>query len=82
MGREVLLKKMPPFLGGGEMIRHLRLGGFTTNDLAWKFEAGSLPIAEAIGLGAAVPYLGVAGMDRIAEHEASLTRFTFETLRA
>jgi cysteine desulfurase/selenocysteine lyase len=79
--REELLEAMPPFLGGGEMIRDVRLDGFTTNDLPWKFEAGTPPIAEAIGLGAAVSYLEAVGMDRIAEHEASLTAFTFETLR-
>jgi cysteine desulfurase/selenocysteine lyase len=81
-GREEWLEMMPPFLGGGEMIRDVRLDGFTTNDLPWKFEAGTQPIAEAIGLGAAVSYLEAVGMDRIAEHEASLTRFAFETLRA
>jgi hypothetical protein len=48
---------MPPFLGGGEMIRDVRLDGFTTNELPWKFEAGTPPIAEIIGLGAAVDYL-------------------------
>ena len=48
---------MPPFLGGGEMIRDVRLDGFTTNDVPWKFEAGTPPIAEAVGLTAAVDYL-------------------------
>ena len=56
-GREELLEAMPPFLGGGEMIRDVRLDGFTPNDLPWKFEAGTPPIAETIGLGAAVDYL-------------------------
>jgi cysteine desulfurase / selenocysteine lyase len=79
--QERWLEMMPPFLGGGEMIRDVRLDGFTTNDLPWKFEAGTPPIAEAIGLGAAVSYLEAVGMDRIAEHEAFLTRFAFETLR-
>ena len=79
--QERWLETMPPFLGGGEMIREVRLDGFTTNDVPWKFEAGTPPIAEAIGLGAAVSYLEAVGMDRIAEHEASLTRFAFETLR-
>ena len=49
-GREELLEKMPPFLGGGEMIRDVRLDGFIPNDLPWKFEAGTPPIAEAVGL--------------------------------
>ena len=49
--RRELLEAMPPFLTGGEMIRDVRLDGFTTNDVPWKFEAGTPPIAEAIGLG-------------------------------
>ncbi|MGD0082482.1 MAG: SufS family cysteine desulfurase [Acidimicrobiales bacterium] len=81
-GRAALLDAMPPFLGGGEMIRDVRLDGFTPNDLPWKFEAGTPPIAEAIGLGAAVSYLESVGMDRIADHEAALTKFTIDTLRA
>ena len=48
--REDLLNSMPPFLCGGEMIRDVRLDGFTTNDVPWKFEAGTPPIAEAVGL--------------------------------
>ena len=55
--RPELLEAMPPFLGGGEMIRDVRLDGFTTNDVPWKFEAGTPPIAEAVGLTAAVEYL-------------------------
>ena len=64
---------MPPFLGGGEMIRDVRLDGFTTNEVPWKFEAGTPPIAEAIGLGAAIDYLESVGMDRITAHEDALT---------
>ena len=63
-GREELLDAMPPFLGGGEMIRDVRLDGFTPNELPWKFEAGTPPIAEAIGLGAAVDYLESLGHGR------------------
>ena len=55
--RQELLEEMPPFLGGGEMIRDVRLDGFTTNDVPWKFEAGTQAIAEAVGFGAAVDYL-------------------------
>ena len=55
--RQELLEEMPPFLGGGEMIRDVRLDGFTTNDVPWKFEAGTQPIVEAIGFGAAVDYI-------------------------
>ena len=56
-GRAELLEAMPPFLGGGEMIRDVRVEGFTPNDVPWKFEAGTQPIVEAIGFGAAVDYL-------------------------
>jgi cysteine desulfurase / selenocysteine lyase len=78
--RHELLEAMPPFLGGGEMIRDVRLDGFTTNDVPWKFEAGTPPIAEAIGLGAAVDYLQAVGQDRIAEHEMALTRYALDRL--
>ncbi|MEX1217841.1 MAG: cysteine desulfurase [Acidimicrobiales bacterium] len=79
-GREELLEAMPPFLGGGEMIRDVRLDGFTTNELPWKFEAGTPPIAEIIGLGAAVEWLQNVGMDNIRAHEIALTNYTFSTL--
>ena len=58
--REDLLEVMPPFLTGGEMIRDVNLDGFSTNDVPWKFEAGTPPIAEAVGLGGAVDYLARA----------------------
>src|SRR2546423_12021520 len=51
--RRELLEEMPPFLGGGEMIRDVRLDGFEPTEVPWKFEAGTPPIAEAVGLGAA-----------------------------
>ena len=70
-GRPELLDAMPPFLGGGEMIRDVRLDGFTTNDVPWKFEAGTPPIAEAIGLGRAVDYLEALGMDNVRAHEVA-----------
>jgi len=79
-GREELLEAMPPFLGGGEMIRDVRLDGFTTNDLPWKFEAGTPPIAEIIGLGAAVEWLEGVGMDNVRSHEIALTDYTLTTL--
>jgi cysteine desulfurase/selenocysteine lyase len=79
-GREELLEEMPPFLGGGEMIRDVRLDGFTTNDVPWKFEAGTPPIAEAIGLGAAVEYLQAVGLEAIAAHERALTNHAIEVL--
>lgn len=80
-GRRELLESIPPFLTGGEMIRDVRLDGFTTNDVPWKFEAGTPPIAEAIGLGAAVDYLRVLGMDAVRAHEQALTAYAFEKLR-
>ena len=71
--RAELLEAMPPFLGGGEMIRDVRLDGFTTNDVPWKFEAGTPPIAEAVGLTAAIEYLQALGMPAVREHERHLT---------
>jgi cysteine desulfurase/selenocysteine lyase len=71
---------MPAFLGGGEMIRDVRLDGFTPNEIPWKFEAGTPPIAEIIGLGAAVDYLEDLGMDAVREHEVSLTAYALRTL--
>src|SRR3954467_3842303 len=79
-GREDLLEAMPPFLGGGEMIRDVRLDGFTPNELPWKFEAGTPPIAEAIGLGVAVDYLQGLGMEAIREHEVALTAYALRSL--
>ncbi len=79
-GREDLLERMPPFLGGGEMIRDVRLDGFVPNDLPWKFEAGTPPIAEAIGLHAAIGFLESVGMDKIAAHEIGLTARAIELL--
>ena len=78
--RRELLEEMPPFLGGGEMISDVRLDGFTPNELPWKFEAGTPPIAEAVGLGAAIEYLEAIGLDRIAQHEAALTEYAFAQL--
>jgi cysteine desulfurase/selenocysteine lyase len=79
-GREELLDAMPPFLGGGEMIRDVRLDGFTCNDLPWKFEAGTPPIAEIIGLGEAVRYLDSLGMAAVRQHEIELTTYALHTL--
>ncbi len=79
-GREELLERMPPFLGGGEMIRDVRLDGFIPNDLPWKFEAGTPPIAEAVGLHAAIGYLESVGLERVTLHENELTAFALELL--
>lgn len=80
-GREDLLQSMPPFLGGGDMIADVRLDGFTTNELPWKFEAGTPPIAEAIGLGAACKYLDELGMNTVRAHEQHLTQYALAQLR-
>ena len=79
-GRYELLDAMPPFLGGGEMIRDVRLDGFTTNDLPWKFEAGTPAIVEAVGFGAAIDYIAAIGMDAVRAHERLITRYALEAL--
>jgi len=79
-GREELLESMPPFLGGGEMIIDVRLDGWLPNELPWKFEAGTPPIAEAVGLGAAVAWLDDLGMDAVRDHEVALTSYALATL--
>ena len=81
-GREELLDAMPPFLGGGNMIGDVRLDGFTTAELPSKFEAGTPPIVEVIGLGAAVDYLSNIGMANIRQHEMQLTEYALSTLTA
>jgi cysteine desulfurase/selenocysteine lyase len=62
------------------MIRDVRLDGFTTNEVPWKFEAGTPPIAEAVGLAAAIEYLKALGMDAVREHERSLTAYALGAL--
>jgi cysteine desulfurase/selenocysteine lyase len=79
-GRDELLSELPPFLGGGEMILDVRKDGFTPNDIPWRFEAGTPPITEAIGLGAAVDYLSAIGMDAVREHEIALTTYAMASL--
>jgi cysteine desulfurase / selenocysteine lyase len=79
-GKEQWLDAMPPFMGGGDMIKRVRLTGFTVNDLPHKFEAGTPAIAEAIGLGAAVDFLLDVGMEVIAAHEHALIEYALERL--
>ena len=79
-GRGDLLDELPPFLGGGEMILDVRKDGFTPNDVPWRFEAGTPPITEAIGLGAAVDYLRTVGMEAVRAHELSLTTYAMASL--
>jgi len=80
VGRTELLESMEPFLGGGEMISNVSTSGSTWADLPWKFEAGTPPIAEAIGLGAAADYLMSVGLDAVRAHEMDLTGYMLDAL--
>ena len=79
-GRSDLLDAMPPFLGGGSMIRNVTFDGFTPAEVPARFEAGTQPIAEIIGLHAAVEYLEAIGMEAIRDHERDLTAYALRTL--
>lgn len=79
-GKRALLEAMPPFLGGGEMIKKVTLEGSTWNDLPHKFEAGTPAIAQAVGLGAAVDYLSALGMDNILAHEKLVVNYALDRL--
>lgn len=79
-GRREILNLMPPFMGGGDMIREVHLRESRWNELPWKFEAGTPAIAEAIGLGAAVDYLEKVGMEAIHAHEADLIAYAMSRL--
>lgn len=79
-GKRTLLEAMPPYMGGGDMIRRVELESSTWNDLPWKFEAGTPAIAAAIGLGAAVDYLSSLGMERIHRYEHFITHYALEAL--
>ena len=79
-GRKKLLEEMPPFLGGGDMIKRVQLRSFIPNSIPYKFEAGTPAIAEAIGLGAAVDYLQQVGLDAIAAQEQVVVDYALERL--
>lgn len=79
-GKLDLLRSMPPFLGGGEMIADVFLDHATYADLPHKFEAGTPAIAEAVGLGAAIDYLNQLGVEQIHAYEQALTRYLFQQL--
>ena len=79
-GRRELLDAMPPFLGGGSMIQNVTFDGFTPADVPTRFEAGTQPIAEIVGLHAAVDYLEALGMDAVRQHELELTSYALRTL--
>jgi len=79
-GKQALLEKMPPFLGGGSMISEVTFDGFTTGELPAKFEAGTPNIAQAIGLGYAIDYLSEIGMDVIHKHIQDITAYALDRL--
>jgi cysteine desulfurase/selenocysteine lyase len=79
-GKLDLLDKMPPFMGGGEMIKTVKLRTFSPNELPHKFEAGTPAIAEAIGFGAAVEYLMDIGLETVAAHEHEVIEYALERL--
>jgi cysteine desulfurase/selenocysteine lyase len=80
-GRREVLDAMDPFLGGGEMISSVTWDVATWNQLPWKFEAGTMMIAQAIGLGAAIDYLTALGMDEVRAHEQRITAYALARLR-
>ncbi len=80
-GRRDLLDELPPFLGGGEMIEAVDMSSSSYAAVPHKFEAGTPPIAQAVGLGAAVDYLSALGMDAVAEHEHAITAYALERLQ-
>jgi cysteine desulfurase/selenocysteine lyase len=79
-GREALLDAMPPFLGGGNMILDVRMDGFTPAEVPAKFEAGTPPITEAIGLHAAIDFLEDLGMANVRRHEMEIATYAMDTL--
>jgi cysteine desulfurase / selenocysteine lyase len=80
-GRKELLEELPPFLGGGEMIEMVTMARSTYAAVPHKFEAGTPPIAQAVGLGAAVDYVSAIGMDQVAAHEHAITSYALDRLQ-
>jgi cysteine desulfurase / selenocysteine lyase len=80
-GRRAVLDQLPPFLGGGEMIETVTMERSTYAPVPHKFEAGTPPIVEAVGLGAAVDYLSLLGMDNVHRHEQAVTAYALEGLQ-
>jgi cysteine desulfurase/selenocysteine lyase len=80
VARPELLEEMDPFLGGGEMIRDVSLEGSSWNDIPWKFEAGTMMTAEAVGFGAAIDYLNDLGMQSVRDHEIQMARYAIKVL--
>ena len=77
-GREELLESMPPYQGGGDMIKKVFLRSFVANEIPYKFEAGTPAIAEVVGFGAAIDYLETIGMDKVALHEKEIVQLCHE----
>lgn len=80
-GRRELLEEMDPFMGGGQMISQVRLDASTWAEPPWKFEAGTMNVAQEIGLAAAIDYLESLGMDAVRQHEKELTGYAIDRLR-
>jgi cysteine desulfurase/selenocysteine lyase len=80
-GRSELLSELPPFLGGGEMVGTVNMESSTYAPIPHKYEAGTMPIAEAVGLGAAVDYLTALGMENVAAHEHEIVEYALERLK-
>lgn len=80
-GKPEILEEMPPFMGGGEMIRTVSLNESTWNDIPWKFEAGTPNIAQAIGLGTAIDYINKIGLEEIHEYEQHILTYTLEKMQ-
>jgi len=80
-GSYELLDSLPPFLGGGEMIEVVRMTGSTFAPPPYRFEAGTPPIAQAVGLHAAIDYVSAIGMDKIAAHEQELTAYALAEMQ-
>jgi len=78
--KQELLEEMPPFLGGGGMINNVTVDGFTTAEVPAKFEAGTPPITEVVGLNSAIEYLEEIGLEKIAKHETEISQYLLDTL--
>jgi cysteine desulfurase / selenocysteine lyase len=81
-GREDLLEEMPPFHGGGEMIREVWADHATWNEIPYKFEAGTMNIAQAVGMASALDYISEIGLDAIHEHEVEMAEYAIERLKS
>ncbi len=79
-GKKAILEKIPPFMGGGDMIKQVHLRTFLPNEIPYKFEAGTPPIAEVVGLSSAIDYLEKIGMSNIQRYEHALMRYAFDRL--